>query len=48
MIYPNGLQMAKFIKDVFVFNPVYSSPVPGSIFKGKAAFNCMALKIDFR
>ena len=47
IIYPNGFQMPHFIKDIFVFNPVYTSPVEGSVFNGKAVFNCMALKIVF-
>ena len=48
LIYPDGKQLATFIKGILVMDPYYESySDSNTVFKGYQAFKTLALKIDF-
>ena len=46
LIYPNGKQMADFIKDFIIIERFYCSETADSIFNGYAKFKTIILNID--
>ena len=49
LIYPDGKQLATFIKGILVMDPYYQSySDSNTVFKGYQTFKTLALKIDFR
>ena len=46
-IYPNGLHLAKYIKQILVINPYFIANSDSNLFNGFKSFNTMALKIEF-
>ena len=46
LIYPNGKQMADFIKDFIIIEPLYYSEAADSVFNGYAKFKTIILNID--
>ena len=47
IIYPNGINLAPFIKDMLIFDPYYESYGHNTIFNGYQSFKTLALEIDF-
>ena len=46
ILYPSQV-IASFVKDFFVFEPMYTSSCTDSVFNGFANFKTIALKIEF-
>ena len=46
LIYPNGKQMADFIKDFIIIEPFYYSEAKDSVFNGYTKFKTIILNID--